>query len=174
MKPSSLPSPSSVSSSPGPWVRTFLMGLACALGVLGAQRLLGREGTATQLPIIPVTVGKTTVRAEVAADDLSRTRGLMYREKLGEDQGMLFVYPSSRPMSFWMRNTLIPLDIAYVDSGKKIARITSMRPLTDDSHPSGGPVLYALEVNQGWFSAHSVKEGDELEFTLPPGMVATE
>jgi uncharacterized membrane protein (UPF0127 family) len=109
-------------------------------------------------------VGGHTVKVEVADDDDERRRGLMNRDSLPEDQGMLFVYPEQRTLSFWMRNTDIPLDIAYIDQQGFIVDIQRMDPHTEELHPSSRPAMYALEMNQGWFEAHGVGEGDRVRF----------
>lgn len=108
---------------------------------------------------------KVEVRVEIADDPWEEARGLMYRTALGEDRGMLFVYPDERPLSYWMRNTLIPLSIAYIDSKGRITDILDMKPL-DDRPPhyvSSEPAQYALEVNQGFFKEQGVKVGDHAE-----------
>jgi uncharacterized protein len=89
----------------------------------------------------------------------------MYRTALGENRGMLFIYPDERELSFWMKNTLIPLSIAYIDSEGRITDILDMKPL-DDRPPhyvSSEPVQYALEVNKGFFDKKGVKLGDHAE-----------
>ena len=89
----------------------------------------------------------------------------MYRTSLPEDEGMLFVFEAARPQSFWMKNTSIPLDIAFFGPDDRILNILSMRPLDEEPrYDSEGPALYALEVNQGWFSRHGVRPGDQLRF----------
>jgi uncharacterized protein len=108
---------------------------------------------------------KVKVRVEVADDAAEQAKGLMYRSALGEDRGMLFVYPDERELSFWMKNTLIPLSIAYIDSEGRIVDILDMKPL-DDRPPhyvSSEPVQYALEVNKGFFEKRGVEEGDRVE-----------
>ncbi len=108
---------------------------------------------------------KVEVRVEIADDPYERARGLMYRTALGEDRGMLFVYPEEQELSFWMKNTLIPLSIAYIDSRGRINDILDMKPL-DDRPPhyvSSEPVQYALEVNQGFFEERGVRVGDHAE-----------
>jgi uncharacterized protein len=108
---------------------------------------------------------KVELQVEVADDVNEQAKGLMYRKALGEDRGMLFVYPDERELSYWMRNTLIPLSIAYIDSDGRIVDILDMKPL-DDRPPhyvSSEPVQYALEVNQGFFEKKGVKEGDHAE-----------
>ncbi|MYL07594.1 MAG: DUF192 domain-containing protein, partial [Gemmatimonadales bacterium] len=99
------------------------------------------------------------------ADDADeRQRGLMFRESLEENQGMLFVYPEQRILGFWMRNTLIPLDIAYIDREGRIVDIQQMEPQTTETHDSAAPAMYALEMNQGWFEANGIRIGDLIEF----------
>jgi uncharacterized membrane protein (UPF0127 family) len=108
---------------------------------------------------------KVEVRVEIADGLFERARGLMYRKELGEDRGMLFVFPREQPLTFWMKNTRIPLSIAYIDSKGRIADILDMKPL-DDKPPhyvSSVPVQYALEVNQGFFEERGVRVGDHAE-----------
>lgn len=105
------------------------------------------------------------VRVEIADEPAEQQRGLMYRTALGEDRGMLFVFDRERRLSFWMRNTLIPLSIAYIDSEGRIVDIQDMKPL-DDAPPhyvSAEPAMYALEVNRGFFEEHEVDVGDTVE-----------
>jgi len=110
---------------------------------------------------------KIEVRVEIADNPFERARGLMYRTALGEDRGMLFVYPGEQKLSFWMKNTLIPLSIAYIDSEGRIVDILDMKPLDDKSphYVSSEPVQYALEVNQGFFEKRGVKVGDRVELS---------
>ena len=108
---------------------------------------------------------KVEVRVEIADDPLERERGLMYRTSMGEDRGMLFIFPNEQPRSFWMKNTKIPLSIAYIDSDGRITDLLDMKPLDDEPphYNSSVPVQYALEVNQGFFDEHGVKVGDHAE-----------
>jgi uncharacterized membrane protein (UPF0127 family) len=110
-----------------------------------------------------VIFGADTVVAEVARTREERNQGLMYRESLGEDAGMLFIFPDNSVRSFWMQNTYIALDIAFMAPDFRIVDIQQMEPMTTDSHTSRGPAMYALEVNQGWFEAHGVEVGDTPE-----------
>jgi uncharacterized membrane protein (UPF0127 family) len=108
---------------------------------------------------------KVEVQVEVADDLAEQAKGLMDRTTLGKNRGMLFVYPEERRLSFWMKNTLIPLSIAFIDSEKRIIDIQDMKPLDDEppSYVSAEPAQYALEVNQGFFEKRSVKVGDHVE-----------
>jgi uncharacterized membrane protein (UPF0127 family) len=109
---------------------------------------------------------RVEVRVEIADEEAEQKRGLMERTALAEDAGMLFVFPGERPRSFWMRNTLIPLSIAYIDGDGAIVDIQDMQPLDETSHPSAAPAQYALEVNQGFFEERGVQVGDEADLPV--------
>ena len=130
----------------------FLL-VACAHGA----------GTEPVLPTIELRLGGTPVVVEVADDDAERAHGLMEREKLAPDAGMLFVYGAEAPRTFWMKDTRIPLSIAYIDSVGRIVRIADMQPLDETPVPSYRPARYALEMEQGWFTAHGVAVGAKVE-----------
>ena len=120
-----------------------------------------------RLPVRRIIIGAETLSVEVADEPAERSRGLMYREYLPDSAGMLFIFDREAPHSFWMRNTLIPLSIAFVDAGSTITDIRWMKPL-DESHclPSG-PVRFAIEANRGWFSRRGIKPGTRVN--LNPG-----
>jgi hypothetical protein len=120
------------------------------------------------LPTTSIEVGSQQITVEVADDGEERGLGLMFRDRLGADEGMLFVYPDDRERSFWMKNTKIPLSIAYIDKDGVIVHLADMRPLDETPVPSEFPARYALEMNKGWFAAHSVKEGDHIGHLPPP------
>ncbi|MDX1578317.1 MAG: DUF192 domain-containing protein, partial [Gemmatimonadota bacterium] len=113
---------------------------------------------------VPIRVAGIPIEVEIADDEDERARGLMFRESLPEDHGMLFVYESERRLGFWMKNTLIPLDIAYADRAGRIVDIKQMEPQSTETVYSSAPAMYALEMNQGWFEAHGVSVGDRIEF----------
>ena len=115
------------------------------------------------LPEVALSIKGHKLTAEVAATDGSRTTGLMHRRMMPENRGMLFVFASAQPQSFWMMNTHIPLSIAYIDEHGVIVNITDMKPLTTDPHPSAKPAKYALEMNQGWFAKRSIKAGTRID-----------
>ncbi len=112
------------------------------------------------LPIVELTVRGSAVRAEVAATAESRATGLMFRREMGRDEGMLFVFPQEEPLSFWMKNTHLPLSIAFLDAKGVILNIEDMEPRTETPHRSKGPARYALEMNQGWFKKRGAGPGD--------------
>ncbi len=108
---------------------------------------------------VELILGGTTVVAEVADTPVARRVGLMGRVSLAPDAGMLFVFTQETERSFWMKNTPLPLSIAYMDAKGRIVHIADMTPLSTDPVLSRLPALYALEMTQGWFEAHSVKVG---------------
>ena len=146
-------------------------GLLTALGLLAltmfATRAMGCSGSESGLPVISLSVDGRSVKAEVAATTASRARGLMYRRDMGRNAGMLFVYDRAEPLSFWMKNTYLPLTIAFIDSSHTIVHLEDMSPLTSTSHASPVPVPYALEMNKGWFAKNGVAVGAKVEFALP-------
>lgn len=121
------------------------------------------DGKPQSLPITTIRVGPHPVAAEVAATPDQRTIGLMYRFSLPADHGMLFVFPEPQPLSFWMRNTYIPLSIAYIDVEGRILNVVEMPPRSDATHPSRGEALYALEMRKGWFAERGIGPGAMVE-----------
>ncbi|MEO0086094.1 MAG: DUF192 domain-containing protein [candidate division WOR-3 bacterium] len=135
--------------------------LACAVPrPTPAPRPLARLA----LPVVELQLRNARVFAEVATTPEERSLGLMFREFLAPDSGMLFVFENQRPVRFWMKNTLIPLSIAYLDSTGVIVNICEMQPGdTITRYPSAGPARYALEVNSGWFLQHGIRPGDTIK-----------
>jgi uncharacterized membrane protein (UPF0127 family) len=111
-----------------------------------------------------IRIGGVEVTAEIADNQDLRAQGLMNRDSLATNHGMLFVYGTAEVRSFWMRNTRIPLDIAFIDANGVIINILKMEPQSDENYYSQGPMMYALEMNVGWFEANGVGPGDRLEF----------
>ncbi len=128
------------------------------IGLLLALSLFSASKTAK------VVIGNDTLFVEVAVTEEERALGLMYREFLPENSGMLFIFEDEDYLSFWMKNTMIPLSIAFIDSDGVIVDIQDMEPYTTTPHISKKPARYALEVNQGWFKKHGVKVGDRVKF----------
>lgn len=123
----------------------------------GAPRPGENRQTAIRVAGVPVTV-------EIADDAETRRRGLMHRDSLPEDHGMLFVYSGEDRLSFWMLNTRMALDIAFLDRTGRIVDIQQMEPMSDETHTSREPAMYALEMRRGWFEDHGVTVGDRVEF----------
>ena len=112
---------------------------------------------------VSLHVGAQTIRAEIAATPEKREQGLMQRKTLCADCGMLFVFASAQPYSFWMKNTPLPLAIAFIAPDGRILNIDEMQPNTLDHHDAHGNALYALEMNRGWFVRHHIHAGDSID-----------
>jgi uncharacterized protein len=124
----------------------------------------GADITPFGLQIIELKILNASLKAEVADTPQASENGLMFRDSLPEDRGMVFVFEQPKTASFWMRNTKIPLSIAYIDSTGKILEIKSMKPLDETVVPSiSDRVAYALEVNQGWFDRHGIAPGVKID-----------
>lgn len=114
------------------------------------------------LPMRTLTMGKTQIQAEVADRPDSRATGLMGRKSLAPDHGMLFVFAQEGIPCFWMKNTPLPLDIAFIDQDGVIANIEAMQPFDLQSHCPVRPVRYALEMEQGWFAKAKKQAGERI------------
>jgi uncharacterized membrane protein (UPF0127 family) len=121
----------------------------------------------SKLPKVKAEIRDKTYKFEVAATSEARKTGLMFRKKLLKNSGMLFVYSRPLVLYFYMKNTLIPLDIAFIDSEYKIIDIQEMQPLDETTVMSGGEAQYALEANRGFFKRVGLKAGDKIQFTSP-------
>jgi len=142
--------------------RRALIWAACA-AVLAAP-LNARTPPQAALPKIALTIGDIRVSAEVADDPDEKTIGLMGRTELAEGEGMLFVFSRPQPMGFWMKDTLLPLSIAYINRDGIIREIHDMQPLDESPIPSlFADLVYALEVPQGWFAKNGILAGDKVE-----------
>jgi uncharacterized membrane protein (UPF0127 family) len=141
---------------------SFSIVLSAILGFAGAPAL-GQQ----KLPIIPLTAGMHVIQAEVATNKAEHQQGLMYREKMGPNEGMVFLFPAPAGVCMWMKNTYIPLSVAFMDEKGKIINIEDMAPQTTDSHCAKNPVRYALEMNKGWFKQKNIKPGSVIG-GLPP------
>ncbi|HCX34554.1 MAG TPA: DUF192 domain-containing protein [Rhodocyclaceae bacterium] len=108
---------------------------------------------------IELSAGIHRIEAEVAADFDTRARGLMHRQTMSAQAGMLFVFPETGRHCMWMRNTRLPLSVAFVDGGGRILNIEDMEPLTETSHCATAPARYALEMNKGWFAQRGIRAG---------------
>jgi hypothetical protein len=115
-----------------------------------------------QLPVVQLTAGMHIVRAELAADFATRMQGLMYRESLAPNSGMLFVFDENATHCMWMKNTLIPLSVAFIDERGTILNIADMQPHSEQSHCAAAPALFALEMTRGWFAQRGIKPGTKL------------
>lgn len=118
---------------------------------------------AQSFPVTTLNIGVHLIRAEVAVSDEERARGLMFREKLGENEGMVFRFASTRQVCMWMKNTLLPLSVAFIGEDGRIINIEDMQPQTLDSHCAHKPARYALEMNKGWFRKRNIKPGTPVD-----------
>jgi uncharacterized protein len=116
-----------------------------------------------KFPTIELTAGIHVIKAEVAETDAQRQQGLMFRERMGQNEGMVFVFEAPASVCMWMKNTLLPLSVAFIDQEGKIVNIEDMKPSTTDSHCAKRLVRYALEMNQGWFKQKNIKPGTIIE-----------
>ncbi len=140
--------------------------------MLGAGLLVSAALAAQALlPIAELSAGMHRIEAEVAHTDQARRIGLMNRESMPDHRGMVFVFSHDARHCMWMRNTLIPLSVAFLDDEGRILNIEDMAPLTEDSHCAAGPARFALEMNQGWFERRGVGDGMRIRGIdrLPPG-----
>jgi len=132
----------------------------CAGGTTSAQDVSKPNPT---LKAVTLVSGGVKVDVELARTQLEQNRGLMFRKSLADGKGMLFVFPADQKMSFWMKNTSIPLSLAYILSDGTIVQILDLVPFSEEPRPSERSIRYALEVPQGWFSKVGLKVGDKFE-----------
>jgi len=120
------------------------------------------QGVPQDLRAIALNAGMHNIRAAVAVTPDQLTTGLMFRRQMAQHEGMLFVYDDLERRCFWMRNTILPLSIAFLADDGTVVNIADMQPQTLDSHCSTQPVRYALEMNQGWFAKRGIKAGSKI------------
>jgi uncharacterized membrane protein (UPF0127 family) len=111
---------------------------------------------------VKIEIGTKTLIAEIAETDEEQEEGLMHRDTLAKDHGMLFLFEDGSTPCFWMKDTKIPLSIAFINKENTIVKIEDMQPLTENEHCSGSPIVLGLEVNQGWFKENNIKAGDKI------------
>lgn len=133
--------------------------------ILGSSNAFAQTVNTT-LPVISLQIKQTPLQAEVAQTESERASGLMFRTKLAKDSGMLFVFDQPAPMCFWMKNTPLPLSIAFITEQGVISNIANMQPFSTESHCPVMAIKYALEMEQGWFAQQGIQAGDQVE-SLP-------
>jgi uncharacterized membrane protein (UPF0127 family) len=131
--------------------------------LLAALFCVSAAAACAELPQITLSVGSHKLTAEVASDDAQRSLGLMHRRMLPENRGMLFVFSDVALHGMWMKNTYLPLSVAFLDRDGAIINILDMEPHVEKTHSATRPAKYALEMNQGWFKKRGVKAGDKVE-----------
>jgi hypothetical protein len=115
-----------------------------------------------QLPTMELGAGMHLIRAEVADSMSARMTGLMHRKSMPQNAGMVFVFEEKSTHCMWMKNTLIPLSVAFIDESGTIVNIADMQPHSEQSHCAARPVRYALEMNRGWFAQRGIGPGTKL------------
>jgi uncharacterized protein len=136
--------------------------LLAAAALLWQAAASWAQGQPQNLPTVPLQAGMHLIRAQVAQSPEQRQVGLMFRREMPANEGMLFVFEAPSPQCFWMRNTLLPLSIAFLADDGTVVNVEEMQPQTDDSHCSAKPVRYALEMNKGWFDRRGIKPGTRI------------
>lgn len=134
----------------GPLMKRYLL-LASLLFSLNSQ--------AQNFQVTSLTIGVHLVRAEMAISEEERARGLMFRETLGQNDGMVFRFANVGKACMWMKNTLVPLSVAFIAEDGSIINIEDMTPQSLEPHCAKQPVRYALEMSRGWFNKHNIKPG---------------
>ena len=124
-----------------------------------------QDAAQPRLTTTTLTAGMHVIQAELAITPAQQATGMMHRRTMGANEGMLFVYDEPHKLCFWMRNTLIPLTIAFIADDGRIVNTADMKPLDESSHCADEPVRYALEMNQGWFAKRGMKKGFRLRGT---------
>ncbi|MEX2239600.1 MAG: DUF192 domain-containing protein [Burkholderiales bacterium] len=135
-------------------MRRLLSAFLLAAGAAAAQQ--------PPLPTVQLGAGMHLIRAEVADRDASRAMGLMHRTALAPNGGMLFVFENDAVHCMWMKNTPLPLSVAFIDAGGAIINIADMQPRTEVSHCAARPARFALEMAQGWFAERGIRAGTRL------------
>jgi hypothetical protein len=121
------------------------------------------------LPRVRLQAGMHLIDAQVAATPEQRETGLMFRKEMPQQEGMLFVFEAPAEQCFWMKNTILPLSVAFIADDGTIVNVDEMKPQTLDSHCSVRPVRYVLEMNKGWFAKKGIKAGYRLQGSIFPG-----
>src|ERR1700674_2874681 len=133
---------------------------ACFLAVAVT---LSNFASGEELPTLQLSIKGHRLVAETATTAATRTIGLMHRFSLKPDHGMLFVFDAPQPLAFWMKNTFVPLSIAFIGADGRILNIEDMTPQSETTHPSRGLALYGLEMKKGWFAERAIAAGDRVE-----------
>lgn len=142
-------------------IRIILRLSLCLLLLPGCDRQ--SAAPASGLAIVDMKLGSRSYALEIAAKSMDRNKGLMYRDSMPADHGMIFIFAKPADQSFWMHNTRIPLDIVYLDERGKVVSIHRMEPYVEQGTMSKAPAMYAVELNAGEARKAGVKEGDTLQ-----------
>jgi uncharacterized membrane protein (UPF0127 family) len=134
-------------------------GLVIALALCAPTTAAVAQQSPTEFRVIRLSAGIHVIQAEVALTPEERERGLMFRKQLGPSQGMVFLFDEPGVQCMWMRNTLIPLSVAFIDNEGRVLNVEEMAAQTDDNHCAAKPARYALEMGSGWFAKHGIGVG---------------
>ncbi|MDR1890288.1 MAG: DUF192 domain-containing protein [Zoogloeaceae bacterium] len=140
--------------------KTFLSLLCACLALTGATLASAQQAV---LPRLDLNAGFYRIAAEVAATPETREIGLMGRRSMAGNEGMLFVFTQAARHCMWMKNTLLPLSVAFLDDSGRIINIRDMRPGSEENHCADTPARFALEMNQGWFAAKGIVPGMQIK-----------
>ena len=144
---------------------SFVFGAVFFAALLAATTFTSPAQTQAQpeLPITKLSISGKSIRAEIADEEHERAAGLMFRKELADDAGMLFIMPQTGPVAFWMRNTEVPLTIAYIAPNGAIMELHDLEPFNERSVPSSFPhIAYALEMPRGWFTKNNIWPGERV------------
>ncbi|MEO8310960.1 MAG: DUF192 domain-containing protein [Caldimonas sp.] len=136
--------------------------LAATVAVVGFAALASAQDGPQKLALVRLNAGIHNINAELASTPQQREIGLMFRTAMPTSDGMLFVFERPAQQCFWMRNTLIPLSVAFLGDDGSVVNIDDMKAQTLDAHCSAKPVRFVLEMNQGWFAKRGIKPGSKL------------
>jgi uncharacterized membrane protein (UPF0127 family) len=139
---------------------SFLTRIATLVVTLAGSAAMAQDAP-QQLPAIRISTGMHVLQVQVAQTPEQQQIGLMFRKTMGTNDGMLFIFDEPRQQCFWMKNTLLPLSVAFIDDSGTVANIDDMKPQTLDSHCSTKPVRFVLEMNVGWFDKRGIKAGSK-------------
>ena len=142
--------------------RRVLAGSILLAGLALSATAWAQNGPQPRLRTVDLGAGMHVIRVELAVTPDQQQTGMMFRKEMGPNEGMLFVNEVAGVRCFWMRNTLIPLTIAFIEDDGTIVNLADMKPRSEESHCSLKPVRFALEMNQGWFAKRGIKPGFKL------------
>lgn len=140
----------------------FIFFVSAAVVGLWAGSAAAQTGPQPRLQTVPLTAGMHVIQAELAVTPEQQQVGMMFRRSMGTNEAMLFVDTSPGIRCFWMRNTLLPLSIAFIADDGSIVNIAEMQPRSDESHCSAKPVRFALEMNKSWFAKRGLQAGSRI------------
>ena len=144
-----------------PLLRTLAAAFA-ALALWNPARPAAAQDAPQKLPTVQLNAGMHLISAEVARTPQQRAIGLMHRQQMAMNEGMLFIFEQPSAQCFWMKNTLLPLTIAFIDDAGSVVTLADMQPQSLQEHCASAPVRYALEMNLGWFSKRGLKVGSRI------------